>query len=129
METKDPNDIWAGITLCAAHPSDADTDCDYCQNEMTARGAVIEQMQAEAAHRLKGLSQSGVDYPTYAIDHIRLELLIEVMIGGRNSYLFEGEAGRRVIEHMKVLQRETTRQTLAPEKRLTVINNGRPGRG
>ena len=131
MRTDSADALWDGVPLCPLHTSDtpghdqeADPECDGCVKEMEARSAVIDNLQREAQKRMDGLRQAGLQFPPQAVDHIRLELLIDSIIHGRNAYLFEGEAGRRLVETMKAMQREHTSQTIAPDKRLTVVRNG-----
>lgn len=106
MNTDTPDGVWEGIETCPMHQAEADMSCQVCSDEMTARTARLEQMQAECAQRMKGLSQAGVGFPHAAADHIRLETLIDMILTGRSAFVFEGESGRRLIETLKSMQRD-----------------------
>lgn len=130
MDIESPEAIWDGIETCPVHAVQWDEDCSGCEAEATARGAVIEQMQAEAAQRVKGLARAGVPFSQMAIDMIKVQIIWENIFTGRQAYLAEGEMGRRALQMMKAIQSDVSRRELAPEQRLTVVKNhhghGRP---
>lgn len=123
MDLTSVDGIWEGITPCQNHPEGWDDDCDGCDAEATARNVVIEQLQTEMKTRVMGLNKVGVTFPTMAMDHIRLELLIDMVFQGRAAYQFEGEAGRRGIAMVKAMQADAVK---GPEKRLHVIKGFDP---
>lgn len=120
MDYENPEAIWANVPVCAAHPMGwqfqpgEQDDCEGCQNELAARGAVIDQMQAEGQSRSKGLAQSGVQIPMDMMNAIKMDLIVDTMFGGdmRNRFLFEGEFGRRVLNTLKQLQSDMAQQRI-----------------
>ena len=125
-ETKhDTNeDLWREITPCESHRH-LEHDCEHCSTQMTQMTAVMDQLQAEAAHRAEGLGKHGVQMPQDILNQIRIELILDTILGDqKNRMLFEGEYGRRVLLTLKNAQAEVTKQTLAPQQGLTVVRDG-----
>ena len=124
MDTSDGVDIWAGVTPCAAHQPNIDPDCDHCKAEITAREAVMDQLQAEGETRSKGLGVKGVALPREVFQYIRMDLMIEAAFQDpRQRLLFEGEYGRRVCEMLKEAHREVDSQQVAPKPNIQVVKD------
>lgn len=113
MDYNDPNAIWAGVVPCMVHQH-MDEDCEGCTNEVSARGARLEQMQAEAGDRLNGIArQGGPQMPPSVIESARLEVLLDSLFTNPKDRLrYEGEVGRRVMLSIKHMQEQTKQPTL-----------------
>lgn len=114
MKFDQPDDIWDGITSCPALHAEYVEDCQGCEMEMTARGARIDQMHADASSLLKDIAQSGgPQMPETVILSARMEVLLDTLLSDpKNRIKFEGEVGRRVMLQVKQMHRQVKTPTL-----------------
>jgi hypothetical protein len=104
----DLDDLWGQITPCVAHEQDARyiEDCEHCLHEKAERDAIIENLNESAMRSQRALMKSGVQVPPSLLLQVRLELLIDAIMGtDRSRAQFEGECGRRMLNEMREAQR------------------------
>jgi hypothetical protein len=107
------------IENCPVHPHQfeepdehGNIECEGCTNEIAARTAAIEQMQAEAQQRVAGLARSGVGFPHQALDAIKVDIIWGALFTGRQAYLAEEELGKRALDMVKAMQSDVNRAQL-----------------
>lgn len=101
-------DIWATVQMCGAHDSEARyaEDCEHCEAERKHRDQIVEHLSRTANRTATQLAAHGIQMPPYLLTQIRLEMLIDAIIGDQRSRAqFEGECGRRVLIQLREAQR------------------------
>lgn len=102
MKYDTPEAIWEGITPCPHH-GHMMQGCEHCANEVTARGARVEQMSADGAKIAADVvSLGGPQMPPSVILEARLDVLIDSILNDpKDRIRFEGEVGRRIMNVIK----------------------------
>lgn len=119
MSNEDPFD---GIIGCPIHtpPGEMDEQCGQCRSEFDAKQDVAKKIARDIQNRFNNFVSQGIQPPSDLIHGIRLETLIQTVMGPRARTHFEVESGLRLVEAMKDMQQQVTRERLAGSKRLVV---------
>jgi hypothetical protein len=122
------------IENCPVHPTQFDLDehgnsgCEGCTNEIAARTAEIEQLQAECQQRVAGLAREGIGFPHQALDALKVDIMWGAMFQGRMAYEAETELGKRALDMIKAMQSDANKARLmqpAQQGGLHVVKNGK----
>jgi hypothetical protein len=129
MEGQNP---FEGITECVSHISHADTDCEWCQQELEAKALAQQGLADQAGQRLMKINSLGATIPEAALVLERLDTLIDSIIHDpRQRVHFEASYNARVINRLidaeKAVRSAMITQGVSPDGGLiTPKKRGRP---
>ena len=112
MTTFDPTTPFTGIEVCVVHGGGhMDPECPICTEEYVKRDQALQAQGNQARLLSELLGKSQMSMPTEAILQIRLETLVDCLLGKRDRMIFEGECGSRIVKEMQSASKRVAAET------------------